>query len=126
MEIIKGKNIKLNYLINLLKKGMVLVVPTDTVYGIICDSTNQKAINSLFKIKERPKNKPLPIFVKDIKMAKRIAFIDREQEKYLKSVWPGKVTVILKPRKKLPFGIGKRGREVGLRVPKNKLINNLL
>ena len=119
---------KINQIVKELKKGKVIVCPTDTVYGLIADATNKKAVEKVFKIKKRPKNKPLPIFVKDIKMAKKLAKINEEQEKFLKKVWPGKVTVVLKAKssiKKLKiFGVDKR--TIALRVPNHKLILNLL
>lgn len=100
-----------------IKNSQVLICPTDTVYGLICDITNKKAIKKLFKIKKRPKGKPIPIFVKDIKMAKNLVFIDKNQEKVLKKVWPGAVTVVLE---------GKGRKTIGIRIPKYKLINQLL
>jgi len=100
----------------LIKNGQVLVCPTDTVYGLICDGTNKKAVRRLIKIKKRQNKKPIPIFVKDIKMAKKLASIDKVQEDFLKKVWPGKVTVVLK----------KKNRTIGLRIPNYKLINRLL
>ena len=53
-----------------IKKGEIIVCPTDTVYGLCCDALNKKAVKRIFTIKKRPKGKPLPIFVKDIKMQK--------------------------------------------------------
>jgi len=115
-----------------IKQGKVIVLPTDTVYGLIADATNKKAVEKLFKIKKRNSGKPVPIFVKDIKMAKKLAVIDKEQEKFLKGVWPGKVTVVLK-RPRLRRGFGGRGKiygvdkkTIGLRIPKHKLMNTLL
>ena len=105
MEIIKPN---LNKAIKAIKEGKVLVCPTDTVYGLICDFANKKAVERLYKIKKRPKWKLLPIFVKDIKMAKKLAYIDKKQEDFLKKVWPGRVTVVLKSRKK---------GTIGLRIP---------
>ena len=100
-----------------IKAGGVLVCPTDTVYGLICDAGNKEAVKRLFEIKRRDKNKPVPIFVKDMKMAKKIARIDKEQESFLKKVWPGKLTAVLKSKK--------RGT-VGLRIPDYKFVNRLL
>lgn len=117
---------KINKIIKELKNGKVVVCPTDTVYGLIADATNKKAVGEIFKIKRRSKNKPLPIFVKDLKTAKEIAEINKNQEKFLKKVWPGKVTVILKPKRKFPRGIGKPKKEIGLRIPNHKIINQLL
>ncbi len=130
MEILKvdQKNFKkiINKVTKSIKKGEVIVCPTDTVYGLICDATNEKAVERVFKIKQRPKGKPIPIFVRDLKMAKRLVEIGREREKILKKIWPGKVTAVLKRRKekiKL-FGVGKD--TIALRIPKYKLINELL
>ena len=110
----------------LIKEGGVIVCPTDTVYGLICDATNKKAVKKLFKIKKRPPKKPIPIFVKDIKMVKKLAYINKKQEKFLKKVWPGKVTVVLKAKKNLPKGILGPENKIGLRIPNYKLVNTLL
>jgi len=97
--------------------GQVLICPTDTVYGLITDATNKKAVNRIFIIKKREKGKPLPVFVKDLKMAKEIAEINKEQEKFLRACWPGAVTVILK---------AKKGKTIGLRIPDYKLILKII
>lgn len=108
-----------------IKKGKVLVYPTDTVYGLVTDATNEKAVKKLFKIKKRKNKKPVPIFVKDLKMAKRLAKINKTQEKILKEIWPGKVTAILEKKDKIKvFGAGPK--TIGLRIPNYKLINLLL
>lgn len=108
-----------------IKEGRILVCPTDTVYGLIADATNKKAVKKLFKIKKRKNKKPIPIFVKDIKTVKKIAEINKEKEKILKKLWPGKITVILKRKKGLQlFGVGKK--TIGLRTPDYKLVNILL
>jgi L-threonylcarbamoyladenylate synthase len=108
-----------------IKMGKVLVCPTDTVYGLVADATNQKAVDKIFKIKKRSKNKPIPVFVRDLKMAKQIAKVNRKQERFLKSIWPGKVTVVLRPKIRLARGIGNPPKEIGLRIPRYKIINRL-
>ena len=112
--------------IKLIKQGKIIVCPTDTVYGLVADATNKNAVGKIFKIKKRNLKKPIPIFVKDLKMAKRLAKINKIQERILKLVWPGKVTVILRPKRNLPKGIGKPKKEIGLRIPDHKIINQLL
>ena len=99
-----------------IKKGKVIVCPTDTVYGLVCDAANKKAVERLFKIKRRSRRKPIPIFVRDIKTAKKLAEINREQEIFLKQVWPGKVTAVLRSKNK-----GK----IGLRIPKYEFVLSL-
>ena len=117
-----------------IKKGKVIIFPTDTVYGLIADATNKRAVERVFKIKKRNFKKPIPIFVKDLKQTKEVAKADKNQEKFLKTVWPGKVTIVLErtrlrqgfggQRKVKIYGVDKK--TIGLRIPNYKLINILL
>ncbi|MBU4299144.1 threonylcarbamoyl-AMP synthase [Patescibacteria group bacterium] len=113
-----------------IRRGEVIILPTDTVYGLIADAKNEKAVKRIFKIKRRETKKTLSIFVKDIKMAKDLAFVNKRQEKFLKTSWPGKVTAVLKVKPKVKnlfkFGIINSENKIGLRIPKYKLINTLL
>ncbi|MDP1538608.1 MAG: L-threonylcarbamoyladenylate synthase [bacterium] len=126
----------INKIVKEIKKGKVIVCPTDTVYGLIADATNKKAVNRLFKIKKRPKTKPIPIFVKDLKMARELAKINKKQEKFLKSAWPGKVTAVLERTLLRPSGFGGQGKTrirlygvaketIALRIPKYELLLSL-
>jgi len=130
MSILKADQRNLQTIVKIMvksiKQGEVMVCPTDTVYGLIADATNGKAVKKLLKIKKRNTQKPIPIFVKDLKTAKKLALINKNQEKFLKKVWPGKVTVVLK-REKIKtslYGIAKK--TIGLRIPDYKLLNVLL
>ena len=108
-----------------IKKGGVVIFPTDTVYGFLADASNKKAADKIFKIKKRAKSKPLPVFVKDLKMAKVLAEISVEQEKLLKKKWPGKFTFVLKRKIGVKiYGVEKN--TIALRVPKYKFLNILL
>jgi len=112
--------------VRLIKGGQVIICPTDTVYIPAADASNKEAVRKVFLLKKRSFKKPIPIFIKDIKMAKKIAKINKKQEKFLQLVWPGKVTVILKRKKakiKL-YGVSKE--TIALRIPNFKLVNLLL
>ncbi len=125
MKIIKQSPKVIDKVVLFLKKGAVIICPTDTVYGFLADATNKKAVDKIFKIKERLKLKPLPIFVKGIKMAKELAEISKEQEKIFKKYWPGKYTFILKRKSDIKlYGVNKD--TIAIRVPKYKFLNNLL
>jgi L-threonylcarbamoyladenylate synthase len=117
MKVVKLNQKPLRGVENILRNGGVVICPTDTVYGFLADAANKIAVKKIFKFKKRPKSKPLAVFIKDIKMAKELAEINKEQEKELKKHWPGKFTFILK---------AKKGRTIGLRVPKNKLIIDII
>src|SRR4030042_582203 len=108
-----------------IKAGKVAIFPTDTVYGLTADATDKKAVERIFKIKKRDKGKPVPIFVRDIRAAKKISEINKKQERFLKGAWPGKVTAVLRLRKKcMIYGSGRR--TVALRVPNYKFVDYLL
>jgi len=109
-----------------IEENEVIVFPTDTVYGLVCDVTNQEAVQKLFRVKKRDLEKPIPVFVKDIEMAQQIAIISERQERFLKKVWPGKVTVVLKSNAKLPKGVLGRDKTIGLRIPDYAPVNALL
>ena len=108
-----------------LNAGKVIACPTDTVYGLIADATNKKAVKKVLLIKGRKETKPLPIFVKDISTAKKFAKVSPFQEKYMRKVWPGKVTLILESRGLLVKETGTQ-ESIGLRIPKHKLVQLIL
>jgi L-threonylcarbamoyladenylate synthase len=109
----------------LIKEGKVIIFPTDTVLGLICDAGNRKAVEKVFKIKRRPKSKPISIFVRDIKTAKELAQINKIQEEFLEKNWPGKVTAVLR-RRKGPRLYGVDENTIALRIPNHKFLNVLL
>lgn len=118
MEIIK-QDIK--RAVEAIKEGKILICPTDTVYGLVCDVNNKKAVEKLYKIKKRPKSKPIPVFVKDIAMAGKLVEIDRNQKKFLSKVWPGPVTVVLKRRRGVKL-YGAAKNTIAIRIPKYGLL----
>ena len=111
--------------IQTLKEGGVIVAPTDTVYGMLADATNELAIKKLYKIKDRSEDKALPIFVRDITMAQELAIISQEQQSYLEKNWPGKVTTILERKDGIKI-FGVENKTIALRIPSYPFINLLL
>ncbi len=114
-------------IIDILNKGGVVILPTDTVYGIFAISDNEKAINKIYKIKKRDYKKPLQIFLPDKKAIKKYAIVNKHNEKYINNFLPGKYTLIFKIRKtfKRKFKFIK-GDTIGIRVIKYKLLNDIL
>jgi L-threonylcarbamoyladenylate synthase len=125
MEIIKQWPKHQPRVVSFLKKGGVVILATDTVYGFVADASNKKAVASIYKIKKRPKSKPLPVFVRDIKMAKALAEIDRKTEKLLKKRWPGKYTFVLTRKKKGKPLYGIEEESIALRIPKHTFLQGI-
>jgi L-threonylcarbamoyladenylate synthase len=131
MEKLKVSSENLNRVIKraveVIKKGGVVICPTDTVYGLIANAKNEKAVKKVFKIKKRNFGKPIPIFVRDLRTAKKIAVINKNQEKFLRKFWPGKLTAVLKVKfEGFPKGILGKNKKIGLRIPDYKLLDILL
>lgn len=125
MEIIKKSGKALQKAVKIITGGGIVICPTDTVYGFLADATNRRAVEKIFKIKKRPKQKSLPIFVRGIKMARKIAEINTKQEKFISKYWPGEYTFVFKrnPKSKL-YGVAKDS--VALRIPKHNFLQKLL
>lgn len=126
MEIIQAKKENLKFAAQCLKEGKVLVFPTDTVYGLICDAANEKAVEKIFEIKQRDKTKPLGVFIKNLGEVKKIAVINDNQKNFLKDNWPGAVTVILQAKKSALSGLITQNGTIGLRIPDYRLLALIL
>lgn len=118
MRVLKASKQNLNQTAKAIKRGQVIICPTDTVYGLLCNTDSKRAVDKLFKIKKRSSKKPIPVFVKNINMAKKIAKINKKEEDFLRRVWPGKVTAVLMSKKD-------KGT-IGIRIPKYKFVLELL
>jgi L-threonylcarbamoyladenylate synthase len=125
MKIIRAIDDNLNEIISALENGAVLVCPTDTVYGLVCDAMDEKAVEKIFKIKGREKNKPLPIFVRDLEMAMEFAEINNDQKYIIEKEWPGNKTYVLHAKgNKLSPLVYKEGT-VAMRAPNYDLIKDI-
>ncbi|MDX1535543.1 MAG: L-threonylcarbamoyladenylate synthase [Candidatus Spechtbacterales bacterium] len=111
---------------NVLRRGYSAIIPTDTLYGLAVDALSVDSIAHFFSIKKRPKNKPVPLFVKDIEMAKRLAFIDKRQEEILTELWPGPFTFVLRKKDSVNSTLSAGTEKIGLRIPNHIFIQALL
>jgi len=91
-------NLKYKKIIDILKKGGVGVMPTDTLYGIVGSAFSKKAIDRIYKLKKRNKKKKLIILISSLNDLKKFGIsisLIRANRRILEKVWPGKVSVIL-------------------------------
>lgn len=92
-----GKNTELQRCINILKAGGLIVAPSDTVYGLVCDATNEAAVKKLIQVKNRPPGKPISVFSDGFRMMDKLVETTNHKE-LLKRLLPGPFTVILPSR----------------------------
>ena len=125
-KIIKYSKNSIRLLKQSLEDGNIIAVPTDTVYGLIADAYNEKAVNKIFKTKLRPKKLPLIIFVSSVEEAKKIGHFSKYDELLAKAFWPGDLTLIVKRKSNKIFYGHKSSTTVGIRIPNHKALLNLL
>lgn len=103
---------------NVLMTGGVVVMPTDTVYGIMASVQHPPAIARIFSIKGRSSTKPLAVLVCDLHQALQLAWFPREAMDHAENGWPGPLTLVLErtPNAR-SLDLGGDGRTIGLRHP---------
>lgn len=103
---------------------MVIIFPTDTVYGIGTKIFDIDGINKIYEIKKRPKDKPLACLCASLEQIKSIAEISKDAEKLINEFLPGPLTLILKSKDEVKNKIGYE--TIGVRIPNYKLALDIL
>jgi tRNA threonylcarbamoyl adenosine modification protein (Sua5/YciO/YrdC/YwlC family) len=109
--------------VNHLKKGGLLIFPTDTVYALGCDLKNKNALQSLAQIKGRKLNKVnFSIICSDLShLSDYTRQLDRSVFKLLKHYLPGPFTFILNASNEVPKYFDSNKKEIGIRIPNNEI-----
>ncbi len=123
-----------------IRKGGIVAFPTETVYGLAADFCNKQAVEKIFTLKKRPRDKPLTVQIQDIAYLEELAseiptFAYRLMNKY----WPGSLTLVLPARSvtnvnRIKLGVcngarlkySQAGPTIGVRIPSNKIAQSLL
>lgn len=119
-EIIKAMHRKaVTKAAEVLGKGGIIIYPTETLYGIGVDATDDKAVKEVIAIKKRSKTKHMLIAFSDLKMAKKYLVITKKAELLAEAFMPGPLGLIVETKSK-PV------RRVGFRIPDNKFVLSLI
>lgn len=102
----------------ILKRGGIVIFPTDTVYGMGCCFDNQKAKERLYKIKGTPKSQPFPILVSSIGQVKALAKITKIASRLIHEYWPGGLTILLSAKRD--------SLRIGFRMPNSQLLLSII
>ncbi|MDP4684499.1 MAG: L-threonylcarbamoyladenylate synthase [Crocinitomicaceae bacterium] len=110
--------------VDILKKGGVIIFPTDTVYSMGCDLFNKKGLNELANLKGLKLNKAnFSIICHDLSnLSDYVKQIDRPIFKLLKQSLPGPFTFILTANNIVPKLFDSNKKEIGIRIPDNKIL----
>lgn len=112
-------NEKIQKAVDILQNGGIVLLPTDTVFGICCRIDKQESVERLFAIKKRDEHQAVPILTSSADMVKEyVQPFDEKVEKLMEDFWPGGLTIVLKAKKEkvLPLVRGD-GNTIGVRIP---------
>jgi tRNA threonylcarbamoyl adenosine modification protein (Sua5/YciO/YrdC/YwlC family) len=104
-----------------LKNGGIIAYPTDTFYGIGCDLMNKRAIQLIYKLKNRPLKQPFSIVCDSLKEISLYAQVSNYAYRTMKRCLPGPYTFILEATQLVPKIMMTKRRTVGIRVPDNSI-----
>ncbi len=110
-----------------LKGGGLVVMPTDTVYGILGDSTNYETVKKAYEVKNRDYSKPMILLVSCYEMLEEYVedILDLEKD-LMNYYWPGELTILLKRNKNVLDIVTSGGELVGVRIPNDKNILRII
>lgn len=113
--------------INVLRKGGVVVMPTDTIYGVVGRALDTSVVRRIYEVRKRSPSKPSIILIGDIKELKKFSIILTEKQKNkIKEFWPGSVSIVLDcPNKNFEY-LHRGTKTLAFRLPYKKELQNLL
>lgn len=111
----------------ILKRGGIVIFPTETVYGIGANALNENAVKKIYEAKQRPIDKPISLLVSNMDMVKMISKDISELEyKLMEAFFPGPFTIILKKKDIVPSVVTCGQDTVGVRMPDLTLTRKLI
>lgn len=119
---------KIDHLVSLLKKGEILVVPTDTIYALVGDLNHRSVLDTICKlVGKKPNRVNLSILCKDLSnLSVYTHQIDNSTYKLMNRLLPGPFTFILPASSKVPKIFRRNKKTIGIRVPENSIIQALI
>ena len=117
---------RLNEVVACLQRGGIIAYPTDTYYGIGCDIMNKKAIEKIYRLKQRGKNKPFSFICSNLKNISDYAKVSNYAYKTMRRLLPGPYTFILEGSRLVPKIMLTKRKTAGIRVPDNRICIDLV
>ncbi len=109
------------------RAGEVIVLPTDTVYGVGADAFSSQAVQRLLDVKERGRDMPPPVLVAEVPQVRALATeVDDRVLQLAERAWPGALTLVLKAQPSLRMDLGERGDTIAVRIPDHDFTRELL
>jgi L-threonylcarbamoyladenylate synthase len=110
-----------------LKRGHVIVFPTETLYGLGADALNEAAVEKVFQLKGRDSGNPIPVLVANQGMLDTlVAKVPTTAQRLIDQYWPGPLTLVLPGRKNIPKYLCNSSGGVGVRISSQPIAASLV
>lgn len=106
----------------LILSGKIVIFPTETVYALAGDSSNQQTIDRIYQLKNRPIKQPLSLLLANIEQIDQIVLVDSKVKQLIYYFFPGPLTIILKKRANILISQD----TIGIRIPNHPTALNIL
>ncbi len=112
---------KMDKIRTIIEGGGAVILPTETVYGLFAQALNEEAVNTVYRLKQRPRDKAMNLNVASLEQIKKFSqnpphFLEKVYNRFM----PGPLTIILKANKNVPFWVNSGLATVGFRVPNHE------
>ena len=110
-----------------IRKGGVIAFPTRCLYGLGADAFNPEAVDRIFKIKQRPAQKPILILIDDpVRLKRLVTTVSGTATAIMDRFWPGKVTLVFEARAEVPPYLTADSGKIGVRLPEHPVASSLV
>ena len=126
MQILKNEAGDIAVAVEELKKGNVVAIPTETVYGLAANALDPEAVSKIFKAKGRPSDNPLIVHIADSADMEKFAIPNEIAYKLAEKFWPGPLTMILPKRDCIPTAVTAGLDTVAIRMPEHPVAREII
>ncbi|HEU4345342.1 MAG TPA: L-threonylcarbamoyladenylate synthase [Candidatus Binatia bacterium] len=110
-----------------LRRGDVIVYPTETLYGLGADAFNQAAVEQVFRLKDRDSHNPISVLIADREMLHELVpQVSPAAENLMAEFWPGPLTLVLPARKGIPKPLLNATGGIGVRISSQPIASRLV
>src|SRR3989344_1234031 len=114
-------------LIDALKAGKIAVIPTDTIYGVVCGALNEPAVKLIYELRKRTPAKPCVILIGDLAELEKFSIkLSGGEKSKLKKYWPGPVSIILDCLNDKFSYLHRGTKGLAFRIPAEPSLRNML
>lgn len=111
----------------IIREGGIVAFPTDTVYGLGVDVFNEQAVRKLYRVKERSRQRPASILIKEgSELDDLVLEVPDAAKVLMEAFWPGALTIVFRASGKIGSALTAGSGTIGIRIPENRIAISLI